>query len=150
MNYMLPLYLDYLERPDIYETLYLKEENRAAPLYKKKPAVPNMKLQRTGKLPSAKKVIKKAAKKQWSPQQVHAGKTAAKGSEFATPIKTTAKKVAGKSSIKGMAGKAAIGAAAAYGGYKLYKRYMSKAAKKCRGLSGDEKTLCLRQNARPS
>jgi len=43
------------------------------------------------------------------------------------------------------AGKYALAGAAAYGGYKLYKRHFSKAAQKCKGKSGAERTLCLQQ-----
>lgn len=41
-------------------------------------------------------------------------------------------------------GLAALGGAAAFGGYKLYKRFMSKSATACRGYSGADKTACMR------
>ena len=41
-------------------------------------------------------------------------------------------------------GLAALGGAAAFGGYKLYKRFMSKSASACRGYSGGDKTSCMR------
>jgi hypothetical protein len=41
-------------------------------------------------------------------------------------------------------GLAALGGAAAYGGYKLYKRFMSKSATACRGYSGGDKTACMK------
>ncbi len=45
------------------------------------------------------------------------------------------------------AGKAALTGAAigvtALGAYELYKRYLSKAARKCKGLSGEERTNCI-------
>jgi hypothetical protein len=47
------------------------------------------------------------------------------------------------------AGKAVGGAALAalliYGGTKVYKRFLSQAAKKCAGLSGADKTACMRK-----
>jgi len=231
MNYMLPLYLDYLERPKIYEGLFYKElgiisekgpfsgdvierirskidetvqtysKNKAARDAKRalkgksKPIAP-MKLKAshktaattqrkigdlkalnkkthelTGKTKTVAKrkigdlktlnkktqelsgktkaVVKKAGTK-WSPKAVKAGKTAAKGSEFGTTVvKKAAPKVA--STIKPFmkkAGMVGAGAAAAYGGYKLYKRHFSKAAQKCKGKSGSERTLCLQQATR--
>lgn len=101
---------------------------------------------------SKKTVAKKPA---WSPTAVKAGKTAAQGSEFgATVVKKVAPKTAPKTAgaLKGLgklgAKGAVVGAAAgaAYGGYKLYKRHFSKAAQKCKGKSGAERTLCLQQN----
>jgi hypothetical protein len=41
-------------------------------------------------------------------------------------------------------GLAALGGAAAYGGYKLYKRFLSKSATACRGYSGADKTACMK------
>ena len=41
-------------------------------------------------------------------------------------------------------GMAAMGGAAAFGGYKLYKRFLSKSARACRGYSGDAKTSCMK------
>jgi len=41
-------------------------------------------------------------------------------------------------------GMAALGGAAAFGGYKLYKRFLSKGARACRGYSGDAKTSCMK------
>jgi len=41
-------------------------------------------------------------------------------------------------------GLAALGGAAAYGGYKLYKRFMSKSATACKGYSGPDKTSCMK------
>jgi aryl carrier-like protein len=41
-------------------------------------------------------------------------------------------------------GFAALGGAAAYGGYKLYKRFLSKSATACRGYSGADKTACMK------
>ena len=40
---------------------------------------------------------------------------------------------------------AGASAAAAYGGYKIYQRYLSQAAKKCKGKSGSERSLCIKQ-----
>jgi hypothetical protein len=39
---------------------------------------------------------------------------------------------------------AALGGAAAFGGYKLYKRFLSKSARSCRGYSGASKTSCMK------
>ncbi len=41
-------------------------------------------------------------------------------------------------------GMAALGGAAAFGGYKLYKRFLSKSARACRGYSGGAKTSCMK------
>jgi hypothetical protein len=41
-------------------------------------------------------------------------------------------------------GMAALGGAAAFGGYKLYKRFLSKGARACRGYSGTAKTSCMK------
>jgi hypothetical protein len=41
-------------------------------------------------------------------------------------------------------GMAALGGAAAFGGYKLYKRFLSKSARACRGYSGSQKTACMK------
>ena len=41
-------------------------------------------------------------------------------------------------------GLAALGGAAAYGGYKLYKRFLSKSATACKGYSGPDKTACMK------
>lgn len=41
-------------------------------------------------------------------------------------------------------GMAALGGAAAFGGYKLYKRFLSKGARACRGYSGSQKTACMK------
>ena len=41
-------------------------------------------------------------------------------------------------------GMAALGGAAAFGGYKLYKRFLSKSARSCRGYSGADKTGCMK------
>lgn len=41
-------------------------------------------------------------------------------------------------------GAAALGGVAAFGGYKLYKRFMSKSARACRGYSGGQKTACMK------
>lgn len=41
-------------------------------------------------------------------------------------------------------GMAALGGAAAFGGYKLYKRFLSKSARACRGYSGAAKTSCMK------
>ena len=156
MNYMLPLYLDYLERPNIYEMIYLKE----------------MKLKASHKTGSGAEYLKKKAKA--ATQQkidnlaaLNKKTTAlAKTTKVGTTVKTAAKKVVPipkivpgiktatpkvGTALKKMGGKAAMvagGAAAAYGGYKLYKRHFSKAAKKCKGKSGAERTLCLQQATR--
>jgi len=216
MNYMLPLYLDYLERPKIYEGLFYKElgiikgsitkdavirirnkldegvktyalkkaaKDAAAAAKRtaaKKPSTAKMKLKAAHKVGKVGKVAKKlktadidrrvkdakalgkrivstgkkvtttTKKTGWSPQSVKAGKIAAKGSEFGTTVaKKTVPKTGGALKALGkVGGKAALvagGAAAAYGGYKLYKRHFSKAAQKCKGKSGAERTLCLQQ-----
>jgi hypothetical protein len=41
-------------------------------------------------------------------------------------------------------GMAALGGAAAFGGYKLYKRFLSKSARACRGYSGSAKSGCMK------
>ena len=41
-------------------------------------------------------------------------------------------------------GLAALGGAAAFGGYKLYKRFLSKSATACKGYSGPDKTACMK------
>ena len=40
-------------------------------------------------------------------------------------------------------GAGVVAAIAAYAGYKMYKRFFSKAAKSCKGLSGDNKSACM-------
>ncbi|MGD2071935.1 MAG: hypothetical protein PVG65_00390 [Candidatus Thorarchaeota archaeon] len=42
-------------------------------------------------------------------------------------------------------GGAALAALALYASYKVYKRFLSKAARACRGLSGAEKTSCMKK-----
>ena len=176
MNYLLPLYLDYLERPKIYENIYLKEAGQLNVPYRTigKIAKKNMKLQAANKV---KKAVKKVAsdantqrrikdlaslnKKTVTPTAKKViqktGSTAAKKLKIAaqqtSQLKPVAKKAAPKlaAKLKSAGGKAALvagGAAAAYGGYKLYKRHFSKAAKKCKGKNGAERTLCLQQNMR--
>ena len=232
MNYMLPLYLDYLERPYVYEGMFYRKlgvirgsitekvvirvrnklDEAVSDYAKKKAAkdaaaaakrtptktvvktavkkvapktksaisktpVAKMKLKpahkvgKVGKVATklktadvdrrvrdakalGKKIVKPSKKTTWSPEAVKAGKTAAQGPDI---VKTAAKKVdpavAKKAgvSLKSLGGKAALvgaGAAAAYGGYKLYKRHFSKAAQKCKGKSGAERTLCLQQATR--
>ena len=44
-----------------------------------------------------------------------------------------------------VAGAAALGAAAIYGGVQAYKRFMSQAARACSGKSGGEKDACMKQ-----
>ena len=46
--------------------------------------------------------------------------------------------------LGGPLGMAALGGAAAFGGYKLYKRFLSKSARSCRGYSGADKTGCMK------
>lgn len=160
MNYMLPLYLDYLERPHIYEMIYLKERGvrdggKLGKISKAKHAA-KLKLQAAQKVTSdadltrrvkdikalGKKTVEltKKTSKKLKPTPV----ATKKGGVKATALLKTAKGVGGKAAM------VAGGAAAAYGGYKAYQRYFGKAAKKCRGKSGAEKTLCLQQNVRPS
>ena len=38
-----------------------------------------------------------------------------------------------------------IGAGILYGGYKIYQRFLSKAARACSNKSGEEKTACIAQ-----
>ena len=257
MNYLLPLYIDYLERPEVYEYLYLKHNDllveygttntlsdyakklaardvkaaakrtaakqaakqaakttgpklqaahgtekgmKAVASHKPTPPSPKGSITKVAKPPAAKSAISKpltkaqldiqrrtndlkalqkkkdsmdpkvqaskqkvAAKKVLAKkgstlthaQKVHAQKTAAKGSEFGQNVVNPLKKVTGKKSpgiLKTLgkaapkAGQVAAAAAAAYGGYKLYKRHFSKAAQKCKGKAGAERTLCLQQN----
>jgi len=229
MNYLLPLYIDYLERPEVYEFAYLKANGiLEAPLSKysqntvkkalknirkkntisgpklqsshgpkgmklgasHKPTPPSPKgdiskvqtksqlatqrrlddlkalqkkkdsmdptLQKGKQKLVAKKTLAKKVSTMTHAQKVHAGKTAAKGSEFGQKVATPIKKVVGKKSpgllktigkVAPKAGMYAAGAAAAYGGYKLYKRHLSKAAKACKGTAGAERTLCLQRQA---
>jgi len=180
MNYLLPLYLDYLERPKIYEHIYLKEAGQLNVPYKTigKIAKKNMKLQAAHKTKQlAKKVASTAdtqrrikdlaalnkktvttTAKKMAPtvQKTAANKlkiAAQQTSKFKPAVKKAVTKGGGSlgTTLKKVGGKAALvagGAAAAYGGYKLYKRHFSKAAKKCKGKNGAERTLCLQQNTR--
>jgi hypothetical protein len=96
----------------------------------------------TGK---TKAVVKGGGKTAVSKLKIAAQQT----SKLKPAVKKAAPKVA--STIKPFmkkAGMVGVGAAAAYGGYKLYKRHFSKAAKKCKGKSGAERTLCLQQATR--
>ena len=204
MNYMLPLYLDYLERPKIYEGLFYKElgiisekstfsgdvierirskldetvqtysKNKAARDAKRalksshKAKLPPMELKAAHKTAAAKRkiadlkalnkktgeltgkiktVVKKGAVKQTAASKLKIA--AQQTSKLKPAVKKAAPKVA--STLKPFmkkAGMVGVGAAAAYGGYKLYKRHFSKAAQKCKGKSGSERTLCLQQATR--
>lgn len=198
MNYMLPLYLDYLERPSIYEGLFYKElgiipengsitedvvsriRNKLQEVKLKPSHRPgNMRLKASHKttvktsaqiakdrkikdLAALNKKTRELNKKgaavktaKVKPVVTKAGKGKTVITKVTKTVKPTIKKVApkAKGALKPFmkkAGMVGAGAAAAYGGYKFYKRYLSKAAKKCQGKSGAEKTLCLKQNARPS
>lgn len=206
---MLPLYLDYLERPSIYEGFFYKElgiipekgsitedvvvrirnklEETSVSDYGKKKAARDAK--RALKRKSTGNVKLKAVHKSGNMKLKASHKTAAqiakdrkikdltsldkktreltgkvkpKVAKIVKTVKPTVAKL--KPAVKKVVPKAAstlkpfmkkagmvgAGAAAAYGGYKFYKRYLSKAAKKCQGKSGSEKTLCLKQNARPN
>jgi hypothetical protein len=173
MNYLLPLYLDYLERPKIYEHIYLKEAGQLNVPYKTigKIAKKNMKLQAAHKVNQTAKELASTADTQRRIKDLAAlnkktatttaKKTAAnklkiaaqQTSQFKPAVKKAVTKSGGSlgTTLKKVGGKAALvagGAAAAYGGYKLYKRHFSKAAKKCKGKNGAERTLCLQQNTR--
>jgi len=180
MNYMLPLYLDYLERPEIYEMIYLKEAGQLNVPYKNigkiakkniKTHTARMKLKAAHKVASDadtqrrikdlaalnKKTVTTTAKKMAPTVQKTAASKLKIAAQQTSKFKPAAKKALTKSggslgtTLKKVGGKAALvagGAAAAYGGYKLYKRHFSKAAKKCQGKSGAARTLCLQQNTR--
>lgn len=64
-------------------------------------------------------------------------------------VKATTKGTATKdqqaSAFKTVASTAAIGAVGAYAAKKLFDRYFSKAAKKCKGLSFGERSACIKQ-----
>ena len=236
MNYMLPLYLDYLERPKIYEGVFYKElgiiegkitedviirirtkiaealkkgsynpkagstkwKEAYRKLYRSGKSKPeNMKLQashttdvkrkiadlkalknktiKLAKTKTAKQLgierkikdlqalnkktygITPAGKKTAISKLSKAGKKLAIAAQQTSKVTPVAKKTIGAKAgtllktAKSVGGKAAMvagGAAAAYGGYKLYKRHLSKAAQKCKGKSGAERTLCLQQQTR--
>jgi len=91
--------------------------------------------------PTVQKTIKtvKATTPKVEPITTVIKKTAPKAGEVSASLKK-AVKTTGKIGL--IAGGSA---AAAYGGYKLYQRYLSKAAKHCKGKVGAERTLCIKQ-----
>ncbi len=86
-----------------------------------------------------------AAKLKKAPQPTGVVKNAGKSPSLGQKISGAASKVGG--AIKGKGGKYAAGAAGAalvgYGGAKLYKNYLSKAARACAGKTGEEKAKCM-------
>lgn len=62
----------------------------------------------------------------------------------AEPTTAAAAGTAAKAVATSPLGMAALGGAAAFGGYKLYKRFLSKSARACRGYSGSQKTACMK------
>jgi len=56
-------------------------------------------------------------------------------------------KLAGKSGLEGMA-IAAVVALVTTLAYRAYKRYLTTAARKCTGLSGSEKTICIKKHTK--
>jgi hypothetical protein len=79
-----------------------------------------------------------------------AGQAASKGAETvasklgASPETVSGVAGAAKAVASSPIGMAALGGAAAFGGYKLYKRFLSKSARACRGYSGTAKTSCMK------
>lgn len=79
-----------------------------------------------------------------------AGEVAGKGAETVAGKLGAAPETAGAVGQAAQAvagspiGMAALGGAAAFGGYKLYKRFLSKSARACRGYSGTAKTSCMK------
>ena len=101
-----------------------------------------------GKKAVAKKAASTAAQQAAAKKKlaIAAQQTSKVGKKVATKSGGTLLKTA--KSVGGKAALAAAGAGAAYGGYKLYKRHFSKAAKACKGKAGAERTLCLQQQTR--
>jgi len=62
------------------------------------------------------------------------------GTSSSTPVTKTKLTGAGKGVLA-----AVVVAAIAAGAYMIYKRYFSKAAKACKGKSGDERSACIKQ-----
>jgi hypothetical protein len=79
-----------------------------------------------------------------------AGEVAGKGAETvasklgASPETVSGVAGAAKAVVGSPLGMVALGGAAAFGGYKLYKRFLSKSARACTGYSGAAKTSCMK------
>jgi len=86
-----------------------------------------------------------SAKLKKAPVETGVVKNAGKAPSVGQRISGAASKAAG--ALKGKGGKYAAGAAGAavvgYGGAKLYKNYLSKAARACAGKTGEEKAKCM-------
>jgi len=85
-----------------------------------------------------------SAKLKKAPAETGAVKTAGKGPSVGQKLSGLGSKVAGAAKGKGKYAAGAAGAAVVgYGGAKLYKNYLSKAARACAGKTGEDKAKCM-------
>ena len=85
-----------------------------------------------------------AAKLKKAPAETGTVKTAGKGPSVGQKLSGLGSKVAGAAKGKGKYAAGAAGAAVVgYGGAKLYKNYLSKAARACAGKTGEDKAKCM-------